>query len=458
MALKKVHLARMKNQSFASVGKLRLVLCSNAISATNGTYAQSHSSMCLLICLRYHAKCLKLARGKVKETDPFTCPICDWRVKIPRDAARPKLEELQNWLDELPDLPFQPEEEDLLKRIVDKAQTFREFLQQYTNGNQLCRTIEEMPEMLFYLRKIEGAEVLLSHETNIFRQALHKWQPIAPEPPPILEQSLSTRKPRPTKQQKLMKELGVEKVEDLPPHLRTKQHVRRKMTESFVTGPLLPKPSLQSPSGEGSIRSHIGDRSNTPSGMPRQTSTSNPPMNGQYDGYGGASMTASTPFGNNYSTSRPPSFPASTPSPLFSPTEPQPPEGLRDPMMSARDHDPALSLFQSNPVLALDGEDDLRTGLANQTGGSTTNGIDGESPPQIAEYENMFDEMTNQDPDTQNDPTAMEHEASQASEALDLIRSAGETDNIDGDEGEGEGEGVTAKDFDDFLTTGEDQT
>ena len=125
---------------------------------------------------RYHAKCLKLARGKVKETEMFTCPICDWRVKIPRDAARPKLEDLLAWQDEVADLPFQPEEEPLLNGIVGKAQAFRNFLAQYTNGNQLCRTIEEMPEMLFYLRKMEGAEVLLSYETNLFRQDLHKWQ------------------------------------------------------------------------------------------------------------------------------------------------------------------------------------------------------------------------------------------------------------------------------------------
>ena len=104
----------------------------------------------------------------------FTCPICDWRVKIPRDAARPKLEDLQSWQDEVSGLPFQPEEEELLRKIVDKAQAFREFLSQYTNGNQLCRTMEEMPEMLFYLRKIEGAEVLLAYETNVFRQELHK--------------------------------------------------------------------------------------------------------------------------------------------------------------------------------------------------------------------------------------------------------------------------------------------
>ena len=97
-----------------------------------------------------------------------------------------------------------------MKRIVSKAQAFRDFLQQFTNGNQICRTSEEMPIMLFYLRKLEGAEVLLTYETNSFRQELHKWQPIATEPPPVLEKYLSTRKPRPTKLQKAMKAMGAE--------------------------------------------------------------------------------------------------------------------------------------------------------------------------------------------------------------------------------------------------------
>lgn len=190
---------------------------------------------------RYHGKCLKIARSKVKGTESFTCPICDWRVKIPRDAARPKVEDLQQWADEIPSLPFQPGEEEILDRIIDQAQTFRDFLQQFINGHQICRTSEEMPTILFYLRKLEGADVLLAYETNIFRQDVHRWQPIAPNPPPILEQSLSTRKPRPTKQQKMMKEMGVEKVEDLPPHMRKLQSYKRKSTDPH---PDQPSPSM----------------------------------------------------------------------------------------------------------------------------------------------------------------------------------------------------------------------
>jgi histone demethylase JARID1 len=168
----------------------------------------------------YHGRCLKIARGKVKEDDKYTCPICDWRVKIPRDAARPKLEDLTNWQDEIPGLPFQPEEEDVLRKIIDNAQDFRNHIQGYCNP--ITATASETETMRFYLRKIEGAEILLSFETNFFRQELHKWSPVAPEPPPVLEVSKSTRKPRPTKLQRILAQYGVEDPEDLPENIKSK--------------------------------------------------------------------------------------------------------------------------------------------------------------------------------------------------------------------------------------------
>ncbi|KAF2113688.1 histone demethylase JARID1D [Lophiotrema nucula] len=170
----------------------------------------------------YHGKCLKIARGKVKEDDKFTCPICDYRVKIPRDATRPKLEDLMQWQDEIPTLPFQPEEEDTLDALIDHGTRFRDYVAQYINP--VMSTPDELVTQRFYLRKLEGAEILLSDEINFFRQELHKWAPVAPIPPPILQVSLSTRKPRPTKQQKLMTQLGITNPEELPVHLRPKNH------------------------------------------------------------------------------------------------------------------------------------------------------------------------------------------------------------------------------------------
>ncbi|KAF3927282.1 hypothetical protein ABW20_dc0110367 [Dactylellina cionopaga] len=175
----------------------------------------------------YHGKCLKIARGKVKEEDKYTCPICDHRVKIPRDAARPKLEDLQNWEAEIADLPFQPEEQASLTRIIQVASKFRDHLHPFCQ-NAFGLTNAEVPTMRFYLRKIEGAEVLLAQEHNFLRAELHRWMPVAPEPPPVLSASLSTRKPRPTKQQKLMMSLGIENPEELPVQLRTKAHQFKK--------------------------------------------------------------------------------------------------------------------------------------------------------------------------------------------------------------------------------------
>ncbi|KAK2056354.1 PLU-1-like protein [Colletotrichum caudatum] len=168
----------------------------------------------------YHGKCLKIARGKVKDEDKYTCPICDWRVKIPRDAARPKLEELITWSEKIPSLPFQPEEEEVLTKIIDNAQDFRTHIAGYCNP--LVSTESEADTQRFYLRKIEGAEILLAYETNFFRQELHKWCPVAPNAPPVLEVSKSTRKPRPTKLQKLLAQFGVDDPEDLPENMKAK--------------------------------------------------------------------------------------------------------------------------------------------------------------------------------------------------------------------------------------------
>ena len=400
---------------------------------------------------RYHGKCLKIARGKVKGSETFTCPICDWRVKIPRDAARPKLEDLQQWAEELATLPFQPDEEDILERIIDKAQSFRDFLQQFINGNQICRTSEEMPTILFYLRKIEGAEVLLAYETNIFRQDVHKWQPIAPIAPPILEQSLSTRKPRPTKQQKMMKELGVQKIEDLPPHMRKQQAVKRKPTDPLVgnrpTPPSLQPAQMQGGGQSSNLNSSQLMRSDTPLGLPRQGSTGNAP-NGSSSTFVDTSLSFSH---HNFGTSVSSSYasPHHTASPaMFSPTTslPSTSGGMRESssllmgtgfgsgggpaggggggggaIVSGPGADSSPALF--SPGYALGGDDDIRTGIVGATlssngrgggggggqpgaddGRGTVDGPDlGSSSPQATNVEEMFMEMTNEDPDGRDD-------------------------------------------------------
>ncbi|KAG2415859.1 hypothetical protein HFD88_007051 [Aspergillus terreus] len=335
----------------------------------------------------YHGKCLKIARGKVKEFDKYTCPICDWRQKIPRDAARPKLEDLQEWQAEIANLPFQPDEEQILENIVNQATTFRDFLQSFTNA--ACTTTEEVPTLLFYLRKIEGAEVLLAYETNFFRQEIHKWAPVAPEPPPILEQSLSTRKPRPTKQQKIMAQLGVERPEDLPPHLRPRQTSRKSMdaTSSKPTG-------LQHPP------QHPGDGSSSDPGpngptLTPMVDTQNPPY----------------PFSANYS------LPESDPTPAFAPGSSAFLPARRSPSFPARSPSP----HRQGPDTAL-----FSSPRFNRDNNDGPLGVDvynpnalGSSPRQ--NLDDMFADLTNQDADPEPEPELEPMDNTHANEALEAL-------------------------------------
>jgi len=162
------------------------------------------------------------------------------------------------WQDEIPTLPFQPDEEECLNKIIRDACAFRNYLAPYINP--LLSVPDELTTQRFYLRKIEGADILLAQETNWFRQELHKFAPVAPEPPPIIEISSSTRKPRPTKQQKKMKELGIENPDDLPPEFRTKSHhfKNRKVSETQARNPQVPVALKPAQSAE----------SHTPPGLP----------------------------------------------------------------------------------------------------------------------------------------------------------------------------------------------
>jgi [histone H3]-trimethyl-L-lysine4 demethylase len=226
-------------------------------------------------------------------------------------------------------LPFQPDEEEVLDNIISQASAFRDFLQGFTNA--ACTTTEEVPTLIFYLRKIEGAEVLLAYETNFFRQEIHKWAAVAPDPPPILEQSLSTRKPRPTKQQKIMAQFGVDRPEDLPAHLRAKQNntAKRRSLESQTTQLTLQPSSQFSPDLPGDNRASVpgGNEPTLSSVSTAQTSQPYP--------YSLSTSDASTPFAAEPSSSaflphvavHSPSFPPRSPpshqdldQSLFSPT------------------------------------------------------------------------------------------------------------------------------------------
>ncbi len=286
---------------------------------------------------RYHGKCLKIARGKVKEDDNYTCPICDYRVKIPRDAARPKLEDLVDWQAEIPGLPFQPEEEEILNEIISTAKAFRIYMRPYINP--VMTNPEEVTSQRFYLRKIEGAEILLGFETNFFRQELHKWAPVAPNPPPVLEQSLSTRKPRPTKQQKLMQQHNVSSPDELPLQFRTKPYNVSKARKG--SDPQMKNQHTLAPAGGRPRSSH--STSTTTSSDPYTHSHRLPPSSGaQTD----PSYSAHYPLPASHNLHQSPDSPAFSQSPYYSNGQ-----NPHSPFVESPAYGPRSPMTQANPTL-----------------------------------------------------------------------------------------------------------
>lgn len=149
----------------------------------------------------YHGKCLKVAKKDLKSANKYICPICDWREEIPRASNRPKLEEMEELESDAHKLPLQTAELEKLSLITTTARRFKERVMPLLSS-YLTLTSAELPTLKFYLRKLEGAEILLAAETNFFRAKIHDICPVAPNPPPKIDESKSTKKPRLSKKKR----------------------------------------------------------------------------------------------------------------------------------------------------------------------------------------------------------------------------------------------------------------
>lgn len=190
----------------------------------------------------YHGKCLKISKKDVNDDDDrYVCPVCDWRQEIPRPSNRPLLEEMQALERDAMQLPFVVAEVEKIHAINATAQTFRERLKPFFS-TYISLTSAELSTLKFYLRKLEGGEILLANETNHFRAKVHELYPIAPTAPPVVSESKSTRKPRMSRKRR--EELiaqGIDPATWKPPE-QTQGTVSEAVTEpqTGTTAPLLP--------------------------------------------------------------------------------------------------------------------------------------------------------------------------------------------------------------------------
>ncbi|KAK9446984.1 PLU-1-like protein-domain-containing protein [Limtongia smithiae] len=130
----------------------------------------------------YHNRCLKIPRGALKQAEFYLCPICDpEHARIHRDSHRATLAELQQWLASATSntpLPLYPDELGVLTRIVECATKFERFVNSITLATagkvQQAAGVDGLSEedvyvLKFYLRKLEGAEVVLPPQTEFLK-------------------------------------------------------------------------------------------------------------------------------------------------------------------------------------------------------------------------------------------------------------------------------------------------
>ena len=137
-------------------------------------------------------KCLKINKKKFDQNEGWDCPICDWRKEIPRSSTRPSLPELKDWVQAAETLPFRPDELSIVSKNVALAEAWVASIQPIIQSGQTL----SIEKCRFYLRKIEGAEVFLPNEYNLFRRAAHSLAPLTSTPPPLVAESKAVKKPR----------------------------------------------------------------------------------------------------------------------------------------------------------------------------------------------------------------------------------------------------------------------
>ena len=358
-------------------------------------------------------------------------------MKIPRDAARPNLEDLQDWREEIPALPFQPEEEDVLNEIITTAQEFRDFVHRFMTP--FSSAPEDVITQRFYLRKVEGADILLVAETNFFRQELHKWAPVAPVPPPYIKSSLSTRKPRPTKQQKLMAAYGVSNPEELPQELRTKQHTFKHHRKSIDSSgraphPLQPAPQLSNGSDRSSTAPNSARSTEHNYRPPPPISTAHPDPSyskmfttSPQANSAGELANMSPPLGWQNRSPKQSHQPVSLNSPLFQPMTPTGPSGPLDPSLFS----PSNASFAAAALKEVSNAQAMVSPMRDRAYSHSRGGSGG------GDMENLFANFTNE---TSDEPSR--NEAGEALEGLGVVGGSTQDD-----------EEQNQKLADEFLTT-----
>lgn len=162
----------------------------------------------------YHSKCLKNAGVKTKSQEEFICHICDSHVPTTWKDYRPSLADIEDIFQQSHWLPLQSPEVVLLQHVIQKTCEFKEWVETHVIKNV---TVENSTltheEARFYLRKLEGVEVVIPELVDYFRNVVWNKDPVGDIKPVTAEETLKMSKICGKKKEKKEKELKEVKKE-----------------------------------------------------------------------------------------------------------------------------------------------------------------------------------------------------------------------------------------------------
>ncbi|KAG5357849.1 Jumonji/ARID domain-containing protein 2 [Yarrowia sp. B02] len=137
----------------------------------------------------YHSKCLKNAGVKTRSQEEFICHICDNHVPTQWKDYKPSLEEIEEVFKQSHSLPLQCPEVILLQHVIQKAGEVKEKLEiQVIRGKDPKTSDLSAEEARYYLRRLEGVDLVIPSLVDFFRQLVWLKDPVGSKPPiPALE-------------------------------------------------------------------------------------------------------------------------------------------------------------------------------------------------------------------------------------------------------------------------------
>lgn len=139
----------------------------------------------------YHSKCLKSVGLRTKSYESFICHVCDHHLETHWETYRPTLTELDVVFQQSHWLPLQCDELPVLQAIIHLVSEFENMMDdKVIKGVTPEDSKISADEARFYLRKLEGLELVLPSATNFFRQVIWNKDPVGDKPPPTAEETV----------------------------------------------------------------------------------------------------------------------------------------------------------------------------------------------------------------------------------------------------------------------------